>query len=109
MEVDDLKGTTQTAAEEAQQVTPSITETTNTFLTEHLLIIPTPLHREAGRPLPKAMVATLDTYKCRTEGCCSEWTIEEDDQPLSSHYSSQKTGFVSNYGHSVPPSRKNPG
>ena len=79
MEVDDLKGTTQTAAEEAQQVTPSITETTNTFLTEHLLIIPTPLHREAGRPLPKAMVATLDTYKCRTEGVCSKWAIEEDD------------------------------
>ena len=40
MEVDDLKGPTQTAGEEAQQVTPPITETTNTFLTEYLLLRP---------------------------------------------------------------------
>ena len=93
MEADAQTRATIVTGDEAQQVTPSKTETTNTFLTEHLLIMPTPLCREAARTLPEAMVAALDIYKCRTEGGCSEWPIEEDDQPLSNPYSSQKTGF----------------
>ena len=96
MEADAQTRATIVTGDEAQQVTPSKTETTNTFLTEHLLI-PTPLRREVVRPLPEAMVAALDIYKCRTEGVCSKWAIEEDAQSLSGTVVAALTRFLFAY------------
>ena len=84
--------TTPDKGEEAYQVTLPITETT-----EHLLLIPPPLRRVDVRPLPEAMVAALDTYKCRTEGVCGQWAIEEDAQPLSGTMVATLTTFLSEY------------